>query len=69
MLRTIAKEGARVFDVRDVVRVAQAAMAAKLFGWVGAARLDWPGFLPPVIAALRWSFSVCQCRGDAKPCD
>ena len=65
---TVAEERASVFDVRDIVRVAQAAVAAQLLGRVSAARLDRPGFLPPVIAALAGSFRVHQCRGSTQPC-
>jgi len=65
---TVAKERASVFDVRDIVRVAQAAVAAELFGRVRAARLDRPGLLPPVITALGRSFRIDQCRGTTQPC-
>ncbi len=65
---TVAKERASVLDVRDIVRVAQAAMAAELFGRVCATRLDRPGFLPPVIAALGGRFRIDKCRGSTQPC-
>ena len=65
---TVAKKRASVPDVRDVVRVAQAAMAAELFGRVRASRLDWPGLLPPVIAVLAGSFRIDYCRGSTQPC-
>ncbi len=48
MRPTFAQEGARVLDVRHVVRVAQAAGAAVLLRWVAAARLDGLRALTPV---------------------
>jgi hypothetical protein len=45
----VPQEGAGVFDMGDVVRVAEAAAAALVLGWVDASRRDWLGFLPPVL--------------------
>ena len=44
----LAKERARILDVRDVVGVAQAALRAVLLGRISAAGLDGLGFLSPV---------------------
>mmetsp|Transcript_16344 Transcript_16344/g.41852 ORF Transcript_16344/g.41852 Transcript_16344/m.41852 type:complete len:283 (+) Transcript_16344:978-1826(+) len=45
----VAQEGAGVLDVRDVVGVAEAALATKLLGGVGAARLNRRGLAAPVV--------------------
>ena len=44
----VAQERARILDVRDVVRVAQAALGAVLLGGVGAAGLDGLRLLAPI---------------------
>ena len=45
----VPEEGAGVLDMRDVVRVAEAAAAALVLGWVDASGRDGLGFLPPIL--------------------
>lgn len=58
--RTVFKEGACILDMCNIVRVAKAAMAAELLGWVGAAFLDGLGLLPPVclVCIPGWRFDL-----------